>query len=118
MTPRLGCPVLSRAASASASWVSASASACAYASASNSASSVAGGGVREGRDPVGLLCTGDVVGVLFAGSGAARPSAVLLVADGAGPLVVLCGSAPAVPAAPPGVGVLPALDVLSGDAAE
>jgi hypothetical protein len=73
-------------------------------------------GVGEGPDTVGLLCTGDVVGVLFAGSGAARPPALLPVADGAGPLVVLCGSAPVRPADRPGVGVLPALGVVPGDA--
>ena len=75
-----------------------------------------GVGVGEGPDTVGLLCTGDVVGVLFAGSGAARPPALLPVADGAGPLVVLCGSAPVRPADRPGVGVLPALGVVPGDA--
>ena len=75
-------------------------------------------GVGEGPDTVGLLCTGDVIGVLFAGSGAARPPALLLVADGAGPLVVLCGSAPVRPADRPGAGVPPALGVVPGDAAE
>jgi hypothetical protein len=75
-----------------------------------------GVGVGERPDTVGLLCTGDVVGVLFAGSGAARPPALLLVADGAGPLVVLCGSAPVRPADRPGVGVPPALGVVPGDA--
>src|SRR6201995_5436802 len=49
----------------------------------------AGGGVGEGRDRGGVLW---VVDVVAAGSCAARPSALLLVADGAGPLVVLCGS--------------------------
>ena len=77
-----------------------------------------GVGVGERPDTVGLLCTGDVVGVLFAGSGAARPPALLVVADGAGPLVVLCGSAPATPADWPGVGVLPAVGVVPGEAAE
>jgi hypothetical protein len=90
-----------------------------------------GVGVGERADAVGLLCTGDVVGMLFAGSwAAARLLAALLlpwpcaelVADGAGLLVaepapdapVLCGFAPG----RPGAGVLPALRVVPGAAAE
>jgi hypothetical protein len=66
-----------------------------------------GAGVDEGADAAELLRAGDVAGVLFAGSCAARlMAALLLVADGAGPLVlepasdrsVPCGLAPVRPA--------------------
>ena len=81
------------------------------------------GGFGEGVDPVGLLCTGDVAGVLFAGfCTAARLLAVLLVpwpdaglvADGAG---LLRGFAPVRPADWPGA-ASPALRIVPGDAAE
>ena len=92
-------------------------------------------GVGEGANAVGLLRTGDVVGVLFVGPGTAVgllaplllpwPGAEL-VADRAGLLVVepapdppvLCGFAPVRPADWLGAGVLPALGVVPGDAAE
>ncbi len=97
-----------------------------------------GAGVGEGADAVALVCTGDVVGVLFVGPGTAvgllvaLPPAPLLwpcaelVADDAGLLAVepaldppvLCGFAPARPADWPGAGVLPALPVVPGAAAE
>ncbi len=90
-----------------------------------------GADVGEKADAVGLLCTGDAVGVLSADSLAvARLLAALLlpwpcaelVADGAGLMVaepapdapVLCGFAPVRPEA----GVLPALRVVPGAAAE
>ncbi len=92
-------------------------------------------GVGEGPDAVGLLRTGDVVGVLFVGPGTAVgllgplllpwPGAELI-ADRAGLLVVepapdppvLCGFAPVRPADWLGAGVLPTLGVVPGDAAE
>jgi len=86
-----------------------------------------GVGVGEGADAVGLSRTGDAAGVLFAGSCAARLlAALLLVADGAGPLVaeraldlsVRCGFAPVRPTDWPGAGALPALGVVAGEAAE
>jgi hypothetical protein len=94
-----------------------------------------GAGVGEGADAVGLLRTGDVVSVLFVGPGTAVgllaplllpwPGAEL-VADRAGLLVVepapdppvLRGFAPVRPADWLGAGVLPALGVVPGDAAE
>jgi hypothetical protein len=86
-----------------------------------------GVGVGEGADVVGLFCTGDVAGVLFAGPWAARLlAALLLVADGAGPLVaepaldlsVRCGFAPVRPTDWPGAGALAVLGVVAGEAAE
>jgi hypothetical protein len=86
-----------------------------------------GVGVGDGADAVGLFCTGDVAGVLFAGSCAARLLAsLLLVGDGAGPLVVEPAPDPSVfrgfalvrPAEGPGAGALPALAMVPGDAAE
>ena len=94
-----------------------------------------GAGVGEGADAVGLLRTGDVVGVLFVGPGTAVgllgplllpwPGAEL-VADRAGLLVVepapdppvLCGFAPVRMADRPGAGGLAALRVVPGAAAD
>jgi hypothetical protein len=89
-----------------------------------------GAGVGGKADAVGLLCTGDAVGVLSADSCAAArllatlvlPWPCVLGADGAGLMVaepapdapLLCGFAPVRPEA----GVLPALRVVPGAAAE
>jgi hypothetical protein len=97
-------------------------------------------GVGEGTNAVGLLCTGDVVGVVLVGPGTAvgllpaLPPVPLLLpwpfaelaADDAGLLIVgpapdppvLRGFAPMRPADWPGAGVLPALGVVPGAAAE
>jgi hypothetical protein len=98
-------------------------------------------GVGEGAAAVGLLCTGDVASVLFAGPGTVAgllpawrpvplllpwPFAELVAANDAGLLIVgpapdppvLRGFAPMRPADCPGAGVLPALGVVPGDAAE